>query len=124
MADLVTIARFTYIGEAEAVRLALEHAGIAAYLEGGNLVVTNSLFSNAIGGIKLLVSEDHLATAQQVLSETERSLEADKPRVPGGEIVFNCSECGEMIRFGSELAGNCEVCPECHEYVDVPEATV
>jgi len=122
MADLVTIARYDNIMEAESVRLALDHAGIAAYLEGVNFVANNFMMANAIGGIKLQVADADVAAAEQVLSESERSFAANKPDTAGSEIIFNCSECGESIRFGAELAGNCEVCPECHEYVDVPEA--
>jgi hypothetical protein len=124
MSDFATICRFVHIGEAEAFRLALEHAGIAAYLEGANLVVTNSLLSNAIGGIKLQVADADVVEAKKILEETGRRIAADRPKPTGAAITFRCSECGETINFPSELAGNCEVCPQCHEYVDVPEATV
>ena len=121
MTDFVTIARFTYISEAEAVQLALEHAGIAAYLEGANLAITYSLLSNAIGGIKLQVASTDVVAAEQVLSENQRISRGDSPAAAGSEIVFRCSECGAPIRFAAEMAGMCEVCPRCHKYVDVPD---
>ncbi len=35
-------------------------------------------------------------------------------------VTFACEECGKSITVPAEQLGQLEVCPHCHEYVDVP----
>lgn len=123
MSDFVVVARFDRVTDADAHRLLLEHAGIASYLEGANLVAAHFLLANAIGGIKLLVAAADRAAAEEVLQNLPTTTTPDSvAQHLAGELAFSCSECGAMIRFPATSAGKCETCPECHEYVDVPEA--
>jgi len=36
-------------------------------------------------------------------------------------IDFVCEECGKDISFPGHRRGGVETCPECKQYVDVPE---
>ena len=36
------------------------------------------------------------------------------------EITYPCDECGKDITFPGDRRGHVEICPECGEYVDVP----
>jgi hypothetical protein len=50
----------------------LEAEGIRAYLQDEHTVTINPLFSNAIGGIKLMVHEAQVARAQELLKLFEK----------------------------------------------------
>lgn len=126
MTDLVTIARFDRVAEAELCQLALAQAGIAAYLDNANLLAANMMLANAVGGIKLQVLASDSPAALEILQSGRLAASvAESPTLATAshaEIVFDCSECGATIRFAAKLAGKCEVCPECHEMIDVPDA--
>lgn len=50
----------------------LEAEGIRAYLQDEHTVTINPLFSNAIGGIKLMVYGEQVARAQELLQLFEK----------------------------------------------------
>lgn len=95
----MVLAAFTSIGEAEAARSALAAAAIDATIADENIVAMNWLYSNAIGGVKVLVPEEDLEQAERILAgpadeefaEDEaigEEPEAETPR------PFVCSACG------------------------------
>lgn len=61
------IASYTNPHEAEVVRGLLEDHGIDAVLQDSMSVHMNWLYSNAIGGVKLLVPSDQEAMAREIL---------------------------------------------------------
>lgn len=124
MADLVTVATYYKGVDAELARLALLQSGIRALLDDEQVVRTDPLLSNAIGGVKLRVAAADVEAARRILAAAALAVasKAGRRSSNNGEgILFDCSECGAEIRFPSEAAGRCESCPHCHRYVDVPE---
>jgi len=61
------VARFSTLGEAGAARSAVDAAGIPCGLADANVVGVNWMFSNAIGGVKLVVAGDDFEEASEVL---------------------------------------------------------
>ncbi len=67
--DVVTIRKFRDLPEALLAKGSLESAGIECALADDNMVRMDWFYSNAIGGIKLLVNAANAAEAEQVLSQ-------------------------------------------------------
>jgi hypothetical protein len=57
----------------------LENAGITCFLQDDNVVRMDWLWSNAIGGVKLLVPRGQLDEAAALLEEYPEELDADEP---------------------------------------------
>lgn len=67
--EIVTIRKFRDLPEALLAKGSLESAGIECLLADDNMVRMDWFYSNAIGGIKLLVKAQDAAEAEQVLSQ-------------------------------------------------------
>lgn len=67
--DMVTIRKFRDLPEALLAKGSLDSAGIECALADDNLVRMDWFYSNAIGGVKLLVNAGDAAEAQQLLSQ-------------------------------------------------------
>jgi DNA-directed RNA polymerase subunit RPC12/RpoP len=99
--DLVIIARFSSLPEAEGARSALESAGIEAFLADENTVGVNWLYSNALGGMRLYVNGENAADASRILGlesdstedapSTEETAPLDEETEPE---ALGCGECG------------------------------
>jgi hypothetical protein len=63
----VTIASFTTAAEAEVARVSLENLGIPCVLADAETVSMMWLWSNSVGGVKLLVAESNAARAAKLL---------------------------------------------------------
>jgi hypothetical protein len=106
---LVTVARFVNVAEAEAARIALAAAGIRARLSNAALVSWFWHYSNATGGVGLLVRQTDSETARNVLREA-----AGGPFQP--DPSQTCSTCSEPLfdgwencwRCGSDRAGHAD----------------
>ena len=66
------IGRYQYSSEALIFKGKLESEGIEVFIRDNNIVDSNPLYSNAVGGIKLFVKEEDLEKAQLVLSEVSQ----------------------------------------------------
>lgn len=77
---LSIIERFTSIGEAEAAVTALDAAAIEVTLFDDQVVAIDWLYSNAVGGIKVIVREEDYDAAADVLD-----LPAEETQEAGGE---------------------------------------
>lgn len=92
---LTLVARYTSIGEAEAARSVLEATGIETFIDNENIVAIDWLMSNAVGSIKVLVREEELERAREILAELPAALPAEvqfeKPPV---RAPLACPECG------------------------------
>ena len=64
---LVVAATFTSVHEAQLAKTVLEAAGIDAVLDNEHLVSMNWTYSNAVGGVKVLVPGDRLEEARSLL---------------------------------------------------------
>ena len=93
--ELVPIATFVTPAQAAAARCALEAQGIVSFLKDDNLVGMNWLLGNAVGYVKLLVSEADARRARSVLDTPY-----DWASLSQHEN-WKCRHCGEEsdIRF-------------------------
>ncbi|NLE39309.1 MAG: DUF2007 domain-containing protein, partial [Pirellulaceae bacterium] len=95
---LCQVAAFTNVAEAEAARCRLESEGISARLDNATVVLWFWTWSQATGGVKLLVAADQVDDARRILAEGDS--------LPRG-AKWTCAECG------TEAPGEWEVCWQC-----------
>lgn len=69
MREPVILKTFSFLHEAHMVKLALESRGIDVVLEDTLSAQVLSLYSNAIGGVKLIVASEQASFAYRVLVE-------------------------------------------------------
>jgi Putative prokaryotic signal transducing protein len=67
---LVRIRQFLNVGPALLAKSVLDSAGIECFLADENTVRIDWLYSNAIGGVKLLVREEDAEAARELLDQT------------------------------------------------------
>ncbi|MCO6044505.1 DUF2007 domain-containing protein [Aeoliella sp. ICT_H6.2] len=115
---LIKLTSFLTIADAQVCQAVLRQEGIDSFLENEGSVGVNWLWSNAVGGVKLLVPEEHLETAAKLLGKVQTTEQAKEAL---GDITFECEDCGAEITFPGDRRGMTETCPKCHEYVDVPD---
>jgi hypothetical protein len=92
-ADGLSVVRtFSSPPEAHLARSVLDAAGIPTYLADDNIVAADWLYSNAVGGVKLLVPSDRRDEAIVLLDAPAESLDtAVLPDDGNGEV---CAGCG------------------------------
>jgi hypothetical protein len=104
---LVTVASFTKLPEAEAVRLMLESRGITCFLSNAEIVAMDWLISNAVGGIKVQVPEAQVERAVKVLNKRiqrrnnidDYGLDRQSMAQPGEVTAAKTSE--DSVRVGN-----------------------
>lgn len=91
---LVTLRKFRDLPEALLAKGSLESAGIECSLGDDNMVRLDWFYSNAIGGIKLLVNRDDVEAAEEVLtSPIPENFEAEGV---GAYEQPKCPKCGSL----------------------------
>lgn len=93
----VFVARFMTVGEAQAARSALDAAAIDCELVDDKIVGIDWGMAQAVGGIKLVVEEQNLDAAREILGGAlESQLEPSQPFAATREIEPRaaCPECG------------------------------
>jgi hypothetical protein len=105
---LVVAGAFTSVHEAELARSVLEAAGIASALANEHLVSMNWLYSNAVGGVQVLISEDRFEEGRSLL-ESHAAVMDDARESAGDQAVdraigSTCERCGST-EFESALPG-------------------
>lgn len=83
---MTDIATFSKPEEAHLLRMRLEAGGVAARIQDENMVQINWLYSDAIGGVRVQVSENDLPRALEILCDG--GVEAVPEMMPG------CPRCG------------------------------
>ena len=82
------IGRYQYSSEAIIYKGKLESEGVEVYMRDNNIVDSNPLYSNAVGGIKLFVKKEDFENAQHILSEVSQfSLDENNQ-------LIKCPKCG------------------------------
>ena len=79
MLNLVTIWTFPYQHQLLIIRGRLEAEGIETYAQDELTIQVDPLYSNALGGIKLMVNEDDVTRANEILAESGMVMKEDKP---------------------------------------------
>ncbi len=87
--EMVVLTSYPNIWEAEIVLGRLLAEGIDAQLRDQHIVSTNWLYSNAVGGVKVVVPRDQFETAQSLLEQPYEEVEEDLS--PGWGA---CAKCG------------------------------
>jgi len=96
--DLVTIARFSHPTKAHIARAKLEAKGIWAFVADEHLIAANWLYSNAVGGVKLQVSERNAERALEILGIYLDRDESGKDEVKDEQV--ECPQCGSTnVRY-------------------------
>ncbi|WP_425399814.1 hypothetical protein [Aeoliella sp.] len=109
---------FLTLADAQVCQAVLKQEGIESFLENEGSIGASWLLSNAVGGLKLFVPEEHLEAAVKLLVDVQTTGQAKEEL---GDITFECEDCGAQITFPGDRRGKTETCPKCHEYVDVPD---
>ena len=121
MADrLVTVAQFENEPKASLCKILLERGGIEAYLSEDNPIAAHWGLSNALGGVKVQVRGEDTEKALELLKSAGKELSVAEGTALG-EVSLTCESCGETTAFPGKARGTVQNCPECQEYVDVPE---
>jgi hypothetical protein len=95
MGDLVTVATYTGPIEAHIAKGRLESEGIAVFLADEHHVWANWVYSNALGGVKLLVAVENVDQAQTILQKhSDGEFEADLQQEFPGLKEEECPHCG------------------------------
>ena len=82
------IGSYLYSSEALIYKGKLESEGIDVFIRDNNTLDSNPLYSNAIGGVKLLVKKEDEAKANSILSEISKfSLDENNH-------LMRCPKCG------------------------------
>ena len=84
---MTTVATFSKPEEAHLFRMRLEAAGIPAFVQDENLVQTDWLFSNAVGGVRVQIADDDVEATREILAADA------SPSSPDAEDVI-CPACG------------------------------
>src|SRR4051812_46895504 len=92
---LVAISQYQNLYEALLAKGKIESAGIDCRLADDNLVRMDWFYSNAVGGVKLLVAEGELAEAQAVLNAPMPE-EFSKEQVGSHYTQPRCPSCGSL----------------------------
>ena len=85
----VVVASFSFPHEAQIARASLEAAGIPAHLADEHTINMQWLYSNALGGVKVLVAPEHAQDAKNILA-ADFSADVDKELKAGGVVCPSC----------------------------------
>ena len=103
---LVTVCTYTSAVQAEVVKLALAAEGVEAFVGDANMVTTDWLLGNALGGVKLEVAEADVPAAMAILAANESLTKPSADR-PDDDGVPRCLKCGAV------MPGEATACPAC-----------
>lgn len=92
--------RFQYSTEAIIYQGKLESQGIEVFLRDNNIVDSNPLYSNAVGGVKLFVKTEDFDKANEIINDVSLYSVGDDNQ------PLKCPECGmEQIEMENSLDG-------------------
>lgn len=89
----VVVRAFTSVPDAHVARSVLDAAGIPTRIADEHLVAADWLYSNAIGGVKLLVPDDRAVEAVAILDATATEVELP-PYLSSADTTDRCRACG------------------------------
>jgi hypothetical protein len=105
--DLITVAQYQFLPEAEAARMHLEAEGIPATLSDAETVNMDWLLGNAIGYIKLVVPRGQAEAALAVLEGARSRQGAAEDVLPEDPEGSRCLACGASL---SPELSTCAAC--------------
>ncbi|MGY5820738.1 putative signal transducing protein [Vibrio chemaguriensis] len=88
---MIVVTRFSFPHEAHIARASLDSIGIESYIADEHTVNTQWLYSNAMGGVRLMVAKSDAEDAKQILSsDFSESLENELAVDEGKDVCPNC----------------------------------
>jgi hypothetical protein len=87
MSQFVEVATFNFPYEADTASLFLESNGMACHLKDDNMVQVNPWYSNALGGVKLMVNTEDRDKAVGLLQLGGYLNEKAQRNIPNEEVV-------------------------------------
>ena len=104
---LIVVRVFSHPHEAQLACSALRASGIEAIIADAHIVSANWLYSNLVGGVKILVPSDEAHAAREILDSAAVVQTADQPEVDDAERNV-CPRCGGQdvapVTRGNRLA--------------------
>jgi predicted RNA-binding Zn-ribbon protein involved in translation (DUF1610 family) len=88
--SLIEVASYQYSSEAYLYSSKLQSEGIEVFLQNENTINTEPAWSNALGGVKLLVQSENAIKAKEILNAIPEYSFDDK-----GELLI-CPTCGSQ----------------------------
>lgn len=85
----IFLRRFQYSSEAIIYQGKLESQGIEVFMRDNNIVDSNPLYSNAVGGVKIFVKTEDFDKANEILGEVNLF------SVDDDDEPMKCPKCGE-----------------------------
>ena len=86
-----TVARVSWIHEADSVRMRLNSHGLEAFIPDEGMVTANPILGNAVGGIRIQVRDEDYEQAREILGSTTDATESSD---------FSCPSCGSSdVRY-------------------------
>ncbi len=99
-AKFTLVRRFQYSSEAIIYQGKLESQGIDVYLRDNNIVDSNPLYSNAVGGVKLFVKTEDFDKANEILGDVSLYSVDDESQ------PLKCPQCGaEQVEMETSIDG-------------------
>jgi len=114
--ELVIIASYEFVAEAEIAQMVLRENGIDAFLRDQSILAMDWLLGNAIGYVKLQVPQSQVETAVALLA----TLKADST----GKSEANAANSHVCATCGLVLGDHADPCPACSETDDEEELDV
>lgn len=105
------VARFSTLGEAASARSALAAAGIESRVADENTIAIDWLYSNALGGVKLLVRDENVEEAAAVLSIPAHGPPFEEADGDGSDAA-DAEGCVTAAESGDDLVKS-DLCPSC-----------
>jgi hypothetical protein len=103
---LVTLVSYDNVPLSEVARLRLEDAGIPVRVENADIVNAMWHVGPALGGVRLIVDEEHAAAAREVIADIHET-SAFAPESDEDPPPPNCLACG------AEFPANADRCAAC-----------
>ena len=108
--ELVTVATFEFLPEAETAKSILQAEGLTVFLADAELVTTNWLLGAAVGHIKLQVPGSQAQQAAAVIEELRAHRRAERARDEDQEDQPETTRC---LACGASLPEDQDRCPAC-----------
>ncbi|WP_026958774.1 DUF2007 domain-containing protein [Aliagarivorans taiwanensis] len=96
MSQLVVVARFSFPHEAHIARSMLESEGVPAFVADEHTVNMQWLYSNAIGGVRLLAPTEHAKRAIELLQQDHSDALCEVLAEEYPDTAEVCPDCGAI----------------------------
>ncbi|GKX62091.1 Uncharacterised protein [Pragia fontium] len=95
MGPLVVVGRYSFPLEAQIAKSNLQAAGIRAYIADEHTINMQWLYSDALGGVRLMVAEQDAQEAEEILQQ-DFSLSIAETEIPDSDVESDwiCPACG------------------------------